>query len=450
MFGRVSRPWLTLLLLSLLTSGCSLFSRYEVPDPFAGDFAFGEVVRKIRLEGNKHTRESVIRDVLETRVGEPYTELNQNQDYRRLFQLGVFQLITFATEPVDDGIAVIITMDEISPYLPGLSFNITQENGLEIGPSLSAPNLLGRAMRASVYARFGGATNIGLRLRDILRRDADWYGCCYTFEYFHRDRENKLDEFDEVSDEVFFQWWGNPRGPFFMGPRFTFMALRAKEDSAGNVPPVTLDPDNKDNLPSAGAVVGFDTRNLFTYPTTGWYVELDGSYTWGSAAFWRLNLDTRRYFELSGDAHSLALYNLLTLTSGEVGVDIPIYMDYHIGGTNSVRGWPLGAREGKNQWLWTAEYWWKLLPRSAYKFWFIKWSMGLQLAAFADLGTAWDGSDEFRDNWIAGAGVGARVIIPQNVMIRFDLAFGKLNPEFKLTFHVGGGEKAVAQKQRVR
>jgi hypothetical protein len=32
-------------------------------------------------------------------------------------------------------------------------------------------------------------------------------------------------------------------------------------------------------------------------------------------------------------------------------VDLPLYMTYGIGGTNAVRGWPIGARDGKHQWL---------------------------------------------------------------------------------------------------
>ena len=158
----------------------------------------------------------------------------------------------------------------------------------------------------------------------------------------------------------------------------------------------------------------------------------------------------RRYFELAGARRSLAFYSLLTLTTGEVGATIPIHQDYHIGGTNSVRGWPLDSRRGKNQWLNTAEFWWLVVPRSAYRAAFFRFSMGLQLAAFFDFGTAWNDSEEFKRNWIAGGGLGARLIIPQVVMIRFDLAVGKLEPDFRVAFEFGFDEKAWAQKLRVR
>jgi outer membrane protein assembly factor BamA len=228
--------------------------------------------------------------------------------------------------------------------------------------------------------------------------------------------------------------------------------LDAKKDSAGNKPPVTLNPDGADRIPGLGFVAEFDTRNLSIYPTDGWYAMVGGAqqggFLGGPADYFRVNVDVRRYFELAGPEHSLAFYSLTSLTSGEVGVDIPIHQDFHIGGTNSVRGWELGSREGKNQFLNTVEYWYQVVPLSAYQIWFIKFALGLQVAAFADVGTAWNTSAEFDENWIGGGGLGLRLVIPQTVMVRFDLGLGQ--PGMRLTFHIGGGEKADAQKQRVR
>ncbi|MFV1987333.1 MAG: BamA/TamA family outer membrane protein [Gemmatimonadota bacterium] len=442
----------TTLLVAAALTGCGAIHKQGIPYPFAPDPPFGQIVREIRLEGNKNTRESVLRDNLASVVGQPYTEKNALKDYRRLFQLGVFTRLEFRTEAVEDGIALIVSMDEVNPYLPTLSFSITQENGLSLGPSVSSPNLFGRSTKASLSALFGGSTYFGLRFRDLWRRDTEWFGCCYDFQLFHRQRRNKLDNFDEKSTEIFFQWLYTVSERFHLGPRVMWIQLDAKNDSLGNRPPVTLNPDGPDRIPGLGFAAEFDTRNLTTYPTTGWYAMLDGTqnggFLGGPADYFRVNADVRGYFELSGPKHSLALYSLATMTSGEVGVDIPIHQDFHIGGTNSVRGWSLDAREGKNQFLNTVEYWYAVVPLSAYRIWFIRFAMGLQLAAFADIGTAWNNSQEFTDNWIGGGGFGLRLIIPQSVMVRFDVAVGQ--PGMRLTFHVGGNEKAYAQKQRVR
>ena len=439
--------------LLLLSSGCSAFHKTPVPDPLDPEGRYGQIVREIRFEGRKHTNESLLRTTMVTEAGDTYTREEAERDFARLFQLGVFTKLAFDTEPVEDGIVLVVTMEENSPVLPGLSFAITQENGLELGPAISSPNLFGRATKGSVSARFGGATNIGIQFIDPWRPSRSIFDCCYALQFFHRERNNKLDDFRENSNELFAQWLYNVSDHFHVGPRLTYLGVQAEPDSTGSTPDVTLDPDGRDNIPGLGLVGEYDTRNLIIYPTEGWYIQIDalqhGGFLGGWSDYFRTNIDARRYFELSGPRHSIALYSLVTLTSGEVGVDIPIYEDFHIGGTNSVRGWDLGSRVGKNQWLNTAEYWFNIVERSAYEIWFLRFSMGLQLAAFADVGTAWNTSEELQDNWIAGGGFGVRLIIPQAVMIRFDLAAGQ-SGGFKLIFHIGGKEKAVAQKFRVR
>ena len=123
-------------------------------------------------------------------------------------------------------------------------------------------------------------------------------------------------------------------------------------------------------------------------------------------------------------------------------------MDYHIGGTNTVRGWPLGSRVGKNQWLNTVEYWFRLIDERKLRVWFIKWRMGLQLGAFGDVGTAWNTSEEFGNNFIGGVGGGIRLTIPVVVLLRLDIGYS--SSQVGITINVGGAEKAQASRNRVR
>ena len=273
-------------------------------------------------------------------------------------------------------------------------------------------------------------------------------------EGYHRERDNDLDGFREGSDELAVQYLHNLGTRFHLGARFTYLRLRAEKDADGVVPAVTLSPDGEDRILGLGLVAEWDSRNLITYPTDGWYVALSGmqhgGWLGGDGSYPRLELDLRRYREVAGPTHSIAAYALVTLTGGTMGLDIPIHQDFHLGGTNSVRGWPLASREGKNQWINTLEYWWNVVPASAYKLFFLRWSMGLQLAAFGDVATAWDDRGEFGENWIGGGGVGARLTIPQLGLIRFDLGLGKVHPDLSIQFHVGGSERAMAQKRRVR
>jgi outer membrane protein insertion porin family len=429
--------------LGALASGCSLFSVEDIPSPFPEDPPYGKTVREIRVEGNRHTKTWIVESAMASKVGEPYTKQTARNDARWLGQLGTFTSVAFSTEPVPDGIDLIVSVKEGTPYIPSVSFKLTQENGVEIGPAFSSPNFLGFAGRVSVYARFGGATNIGIRYRDPWLPGKSWkFG--YNVEFFHRERTNELDNFNEKSDEAFLQVRRNLTNPLRLGARFSFMSVGSDVDGK------TLNPNNRDNTPALGLFLELDTRNA-PYPTSGWWNELEvtkyGIFG-GDGDWWRFTGDMRRYVQLPfGSRHSLAIYSLFTMQPGEVGADLPVYMDFEIGGTNSVRGWPLGSRVGKNQWLNTLEYWFMLKRQRAYRFWFIKMRLGLQLGLFGDVGTAWNTSQEFGDNFIGGFGAGLRVTIPVVVLLRLDVGY---SPQNGFSIAIGGAEKAYAQRFRVR
>ncbi len=434
-----------LLLVTLFAASVSGCSIQKITGPFPEALPYGEIVRDIRIEGNRHTATWIVLGAMKSQIGEPYTEESATTDYLWLSRLGTFTSIVFSAEDADDGIVLVVTVAEISPYIPSISLALTQENGIEIGPAFSSPNLFGWAARASAYARFGGTTNIGIRYRDPWMPGRSWlFG--YKAEYFHRERENVLDNFGETSDEFNFQLRRNAfSDDFRLGFRFTYLTV--KSDSVGR----TLSPDNRDKIPAVGLFVELDKRNA-AYPTNGWFAEAEVA-KWGifggDGDYWQVSADLRRYQQLPfGPGHSLAISSFLTMTSGEVGVDIPIYMDFHIGGTNSVRGWPLGSREGKNQWLNTLEYWMVLVPERAFRVWFVRWRMGLQVAAFGDVGTAWSTSQQFGDNFIGGFGGGVRLTIPVVVLLRLDLGYAQ--NQWGIKIHIGGGEKAEAQRYRVR
>jgi len=416
-----------------------------IPRSIPDDLIYGQILREVRIEGNNYTREWIIRKAIKSQIGHPYTPENAKLDVLWVLRLGAFTSVTLATEEVTDGIALIVTVTESTPYIPSLSIRLTQENGLEIGPAISSSNLLGTAARASAFARFGGATNYGIRYADPPLPGRSWlYG--YRFDYLHGDRWNPLLEFNETTDEVFLEFLQANTGDNRAGLRFRYLALQSDVDV------ITLGADNYDHVPSLGLFIQSDSRNSI-YPTNGWYLDLAGA-KWGvfggDGDFWRLDLDLRGYspMPLLGNRHSLALSTYASLVSGELGVTIPNWAEYFVGGTNSVRGWSLGSRQGQNQWLNTIEYWFRLMDQKRWKFWFIKWRMGFQIGAFFDFGTAWSDYQDLERNMIAGGGVGLRLTMPVVTMFRLDFAYGEEG--LGVRFFIGGAEKAMAQKKRVR
>ena len=146
-------------------------------------------------------------------------------------------------------------------------------------------------------------------------------------------------------------------------------------------------------MPSLGAFVSVDTLDSSTDPRNGTWAEVQVERLAVDARSWTIILDGRRFQRLA-DRHGLGLFSLATFQTGEVGVDLPEYLQFSLGGANTVRGWRVGSRTGRNQFIGTGEYTyvaWKVTPFSVFG---VNAYAGIQIAAFADLGlTSNDSAD---------------------------------------------------------
>jgi len=140
------------------------------------------------------------------------------------------------------------------------------------------------------------------------------------------------------------------------------------------------------------------------------------------------------------------------MQSGQIGVDLPTYLQYFLGGSNSIRGYKLeelgNELFGKNQFLYTLEYRYTLLPLRGFKI--LKWtiSAGFELAGFGDGGIAWSQAREFAlDRARFGFGLGLRLLLPGVNMIRFDVGMSQFGDA---VFNFGANSIFEARRQRVR
>jgi outer membrane protein assembly factor BamA len=417
----------------------------EIPTPFNDNLIFGKTVREIRLEGNENTRDELIYKAMATKVGDVYSMDSAQLDRKWIVQLRVFTSVFFQTvEEEEDSVVLVVTMTEGNKYVPAPIVKVTDENGVSVGALFSTANVGGWAAKATVYFTVGGATNFGARLKDPWVPGRSWF-FGYQFDYKHSERRNEIYDFDESSDDIFFQLTRNLTNNLRWGPQLFYLTV--KSDSSD----ITLSESNRDYIPGLGVFLQYDGRNMPIYPTQGVWLGANVK-KWGLGGvetdYWQFILDGRGYIELGSPRHSIALYSLATLSTGEVGVDYPVYMQFNLGGANSVRGWELGSRDGMNQFINTVEYWYVLMRHKRCKAWFFKWAMGLQLGAFGDIGTAWNNNDEFHSSWIGGGGLGLRILLPTSVMFRLDLAVGQEG--IGVGFFISGREKGVAQLDRVR
>jgi outer membrane protein insertion porin family len=406
----------------------------------------GRTVTALALEGHNVTRDWVILREVKTRLGEPLSVVTVVADIQRLENLAVFADLGVRAE--DDGaggVRLAYLLREMPAWIPVLGMVYTEENGFSVGPGVSFTNLAGRDIALSARAYFGGTRQYWLRASwpwvagDHL--SLDWYGA-------RLDRDDTLNGFHEDSGEL------SPRVGTYLGERGRLAGMFSLLNLRSDVDGKTLSPDNEDWLLRLGVSLGWDSRDSWSDPRRGWRNELEvwrtGGFLGGDGDSWAMNLDLRRWFP-TGQGRKLMTSLLLSLQSGAVGTDVPVYLTYHLGGANSIRGYDvedLGQRLfGKNQLIGTAEHSFTVLPQR--RFDFSKWSvrLGLDLALFADGGVAWDEPEQLSLRRVhGGAGGGLRVLVP-GMEMRFDVGW---SPDGGFHFHFAGGSKPAAQRQRLR
>jgi len=408
----------------------------------------GRSVRSIELSGNKVTKESVIRREIQTPVGAVFDLDTLREDVIRLENLSIFAEVRVEAEPDgDDGVRLAFVLKESPSWLPLLAFQYTEENGFSVGPGLSALNLAGRGIRLSGKAYFGGTTQYWANLVHPWLYGENHNSLSFTGA--HRERPDELRGFHETSDEatVLVGRWLGDHGRASLN--FSYFGMTSDVDG------ITLSPDGSDELLRLGFTLGWDTRDAWRLPREGWQSELEvwhtGGFLGGDGDFWTATLDVRRFVP-TAKRQRLMLSGLASLQSGTLGTDLPVYLDYRMGGANSIRGYEvsdLGTRlSGKNQLIGTAEYSFMLAPVRRRDLSFLSFGIGLELAFFADAGIAWSDAGELALNRARGGlGVGLRLLIPGSEMVRLDVGW---SPEGGFQFHLGGWSKPAAQRFRLR
>lgn len=411
---------------------------------------YGLPVKEINIVGLKRTKEHIIRRDLVSKVGKPYTEETANLDRAHLDRLRIFSDIQF--HPYRDGDEVVlgIALKETFPMLPTVIFDVTEENGVSLGAGVEHINLFGRAIYGNAIFMLGGLNTIGLALNDpwVLGNHFS-----YDAQYFFNTRDNNVVGFRETAHEFNAVLMGWIRETGRLGGRLQFFSIES--DTTG----ATLSPTNRDIVPILGFGGGLDSRDQVVNAQRGiWsFVEVQkhGLFGWGDADFWQYIIDLGFYLPIR-PRHTIHLASLLELRTGEVGKEVAPWQVFSLGGANTVRGFPLNSRVGKNEMINTAEYRFTVMEQRPVTLLFnLQWTFGVHLAAFVDAGHAWSTKEEFTfaadgklfPDFIVGYGLGARLLTPFG-LIRLDFGLGAEN--LGIAFHFGTREKVERQRSRIR
>jgi outer membrane protein assembly factor BamA len=306
-------------------------------------------------------------------------------------------------------------------------------------------NLAGQAISLSGRLYFGGADQAWAR--------ATWpwiSGNHRSLELYAAKlkREDVRNGFNEDSREF------TGKVGKYLGDSGRLSARLSLFDMGSDVAGITLSPDNQDKLVTVAVVGGIDTRDSFRAPRTGWKNELElgktGGFLRGDGDFETIILDVRHWLP-TGKSQRTMLSGLLTMQSGTIGVDVPTYLRYHIGGANSVRGYPVQGPDetlaGKNQLIATVEHAFTLMPVRRFDIIGLSFGLGLEAVALADAGLAWNNQSELAiDRTRAGIGAGLHLLVPGSEL-RFEVA---CNGRGDFQFHLASGSKPVAQRSRNR
>jgi len=297
-------------------------------------------VRRVEVEGNKHTRDNVIRREMRLTDGDLYSGSGLRRSNQRLNNLGYFsqtdiELIPTAN-PEEVDLKVKVKEKNTGQIAAGIAYSTYSSFG--IGGSVSEANLFGKGYRAALSATFSGRDNeydftfinphyndtklqVGvnayLRSSDMEDYDKDTVGGILSFAY-------PLGEFTRAS-------W------YYRLDQYKYSDV---DDDAAK----TIRDYEGTNLASVtGFALSRDTIDNRMRPTSGTYlkgaVDYGGGVLQGTDHFIRLYGDAR-YFQKLANNHVLHVrVRGATLFENDQSEEIPVHERIYLGGINSIRGY---------------------------------------------------------------------------------------------------------------
>ena len=210
------------------------------------------------------------------RVGDPFHNDLIARNIQRLDRLNVFSRIDIDAAAEGDGVRLMVLVVETLRVLPAIAIAVTDADGVSAGPTIRLLSVRGRPHEVSMTARFGGSTLVEFKeVSPFLYNRRLWHLLRTTFE----DRHNDLDEFGQQSVEVDGQIGARLSERSKLGALFNMYTVGSDVDGK------TLSSSNRDWFVGAGALYEYDSRDLPTNPTRGWWNSADVLWRGGSGSF---------------------------------------------------------------------------------------------------------------------------------------------------------------------
>lgn len=402
-------------------------------------------LHKITFQGNKKTKDFVIRRAMAQKEGEVYNEKTVQADMKRIFSTqtvsDVRRVVKASTE-VPDEYDLVIETDEKKTGTVSLGGGLDTGTGVFGSAGYNDPNFMGRGYNLSVMGSVGSGV-IGNAATVVRRRTLQFQTSFYNPSLF--ETKNSL------GTQAYARQFGSFNVPYAIESRYgggvtlgrplesipntaaslglSFESIHLSEGYADRVASHGVSTATRKNQLEGGSFVYldpsiyYDSRNNRFDPNSGYYISLADRVALGfggqSNSYSNVTGDIRRYMRVT-DNTTFAIqgrggYNYLG--------NIPDFNKFRMGGPFDVRGFQVGSLGiGDHYMMGSAEIRTKVPFLKKLKKYPI-YDM-LQVAMFADAGQLF-GRGSTDDNYGrrgfgASAGLGIRLNLPYLGPLRFD------------------------------
>ena len=181
---------------------------------------------------------------------------------------------------------------------------------------------------------------------------------------------------------------------------------------------LTISPSGLSRQPDylrTAAVFVYDDRDMPRNTHEGNFVSLTlarfADREQGASSFNRVTLDARRFQPLGSSRHVLAMRLLTSQSFADAGSYVPFYLQETLGGGFTMRSYPSFLFRGDKLFTVSSEYRFEITPR-------------YELAAFYDVGKAWDHAAFSLRDLKSSYGAGFRWKTRDSVRFRLDVGHG--------------------------
>lgn len=382
-------------------------------------------VKRIVIEGNRHTKEKIIRRELLTRVSESFDEDLLSQDRNRLLNLGIFSDVRMDYVNEDDGAVVYITVKERFSILPFPLLDYSDLDGWSYGGGMVHRNFNGRNRKVGIFGLFGGVTEYAISIYD------PWLTgnrISFQVEAARLERDHPYEDFHQTEHYIWTEIGRRWRYKFWGGIKAGFHRI----DS--DIPGITLTGDKYDLMPFILFSAFYDATDLWVNPSRGWrFTGKLGQYGIPRERpdYRRIYLSAARFMPMRW-GRTLGLSVLFAERNGS----LPPYERFYIGGAHTLRGLKPNHDRGNRLFIASIEY---RIDITKSRPILPKFDFGLGGTLFLDNGTVWSGGEELYNlHCFNGFGVGLRLFLPFVEVFRIDIAW---TPDSSYRVHFATGAK---------